>query len=202
MPPTDVMPQVVYVEVRRKRRWPWVLGVFALLGVICCGVCVAATAPIRKEYPSQIAAVPDQMAGLRMDDSGLVKLIVDEAEHRIRTEQGVDDAFAAAFADPRAADRKAIVFGATRLLWNPAGDLDKAIQGAGQSLSGITAFPAGRMGGDLKCANGKDDQGTAVVICAWVDHGSLGIGVFYGGRPMDNCANFLRALREAIIIRP
>jgi hypothetical protein len=202
MPPTEMMPQVIVVEVRRKRRWPWVLGIFALLSAICCGICAAVTGPIWKEYPSRIAVMPDQVGGLRRDDNGIVRLVALAAADRIRQEQGVDNGFADAFVDPNANDRNAYVFGGTLLVWDPAATMRQAIQDAGTSISDVTSLDAGSMGGELKCANGKDDKRKAIVICAWVDHGSVGIGVFYGGRSMLDSAAFLRALRAAIIIRP
>lgn len=203
VPPTDVMPQVIVVEMPpRKRRWPWVLGIFALLGVVCCGICAAVTGPIWKEYPSRIALLPQEVGGLKRDDNDIVRLIALAAADRIRVEQGIDDGFAGAFVDPKAKDRNAYVFGGTLLVWDPPGALNQAIQGAGSSITNVTAFDAGSMGGVLKCANGKDDKQKPIVVCAWVDHGSVGIGVFYGGRTMADSAAFLRALREAIIIRP
>jgi hypothetical protein len=196
------MPQVILVEVPRKRRWPWVLGIFAVLCLVCCGICGAVAAPVFKDYPSRIAVIPEQVGGLQRDDNDIVRLVALAAADRIRIEQGVDDGFAGAFNDPKGKQRPAYVFGGTLLIWDPAAALRQAIQGAGSSISDVTAFEAGRMGGQLKCANGKDDKQKPIVICAWVDHGSVGIGVFYGGRPMADSAAFLRALRETIIIRP
>lgn len=196
------MPQVIVVQVPRKRRWPWVLGILALLGIVCCGVCAAVTGPIWNEYPSRISAIPEQVGTLHRDDTDLTRLIAAAAADRIRIEQGIDDGFAGAFIDPKTKDQNAYAFGGTLLVWNPSDALNKAIQGAGSTITDVTAFDAGRMGGQLKCANGKDDKRKAIVICAWVDHGSVGIGVFYGGRTMAESAAFLRALREAIIIRP
>jgi hypothetical protein len=201
-PPTGLMPQVILVEVPRKRRWPWALGIFALLGVVCCGICAAVTGPIWKEYPSRIALIPERVGELQRDDSDLMRLVALAAADRIRIEQGVDDGFAGAFLDPKSKERNAYAFGGTLLVWDPADALRKAIQGAGSTITQVTTFDAGRMGGQLKCANGQDDKHKPIVICAWVDHGSVGIGVFYGGRSMPDCAAFMRALREAIIIRP
>lgn len=195
-------PQVIYVEVARKRRWPWVLGIFALLGILCCGICGAIVSPLLNEYPSKIAATPAEVGGLKRNDDGVVKLIAAEANYRIRASEYVDGSFVSAFADPASAERGVIAFGGTALIWDPEKTLKEAIQGAGEDLKNVTAFPPGKLGGHLKCGNGKDDQGKPVVMCAWIDHGSMGIGVFYGGRSKEDSANFMRALREAIIIRP
>jgi hypothetical protein len=202
MPSTGVMPQVIFVEVARKRRWPWVLGIFGLLGMICCGLCAFALIPVGEQYPSKIAPMPPEVAGLQRDNNGAVRLVALAAADRIRLEWNIDDAFADNYVDPKSGKRNVITFGATLLVWNPGGDLDNAIKNAGQSISSVQTFPAGRMGGHLKCANGKDDKGNPVVVCAWIDHGSMGMNLCYGQRPMPECARFLRELREAIIVRP
>jgi hypothetical protein len=146
--------------------------------------------------------MPEQVAGMKRDHNEVVRLIALAAADRIRLEQSIDDAFAENFVDPRSNQRNIITFGATLLVWDPAGDLDRTIKTAGRNLTEVTAFPAGRLGGHLKCANGKDDKGQPVVVCAWIDHGSMGISLCYGQRPMPECATFLRELREDIIIRP
>ncbi len=202
MPPTGVMPQVVFIEVPRKRRWPWVLGIFGLLCAICCGLCAFATVPVWEQYPSKLAKMPEEVAGLKRDPSDVVKVIALAAAERLRLEWNIDDAFADNYIDPKSAQRHIITFGATLLVWNPGGDLDAAIKREGQNLSDVQPFPAGRLGGYLKCANGKDDREKPVVLCAWTDHGSMGMSICYGHRPMPECADFLRQLRERILIRP
>jgi hypothetical protein len=194
-------PQVIFVEVPRKRRWPWVLGIFVLLMLLCCGICTAIVAPLFGEYPSGVGAMPAQVGGLQKDTNGLTRLIEGEAVFRIRTSDFVDDAFAGNYLDPASAQRNAIFFGGTGLIWDPPGTMKAVVQGAG-SLTEVTDFKPGPLGGQLKCANGTDDQGKAVVMCAWIDHGSLGVGLFYGGRAMPESAELTRLLRAAVIIRP
>ncbi|NUT31740.1 MAG: hypothetical protein HOV79_01570, partial [Hamadaea sp.] len=200
--PPQVVPQIIVVQVPRKRRWPWIVGVFALLGVVCCGLCTAVTAPLWGEYPSRIAATPASVAGLKRDDNGLVRLVAEEAKVRIRASEHVDDGFADHFVDPHASGRDVIVFGGTGLIWDPKGTLKAVIEGAGKDLTGVAAYPPGTLGGLLKCGDGKDDKNKPVVLCAWIDHGSMGVGVFYGKRSHQDSAAFLRAYREAVIIRP
>jgi hypothetical protein len=202
-PPTEPsIPQVIFVEVPRKRRWPWVLGIFALLTVLCCGLCGAIVSPLFAEYPSRIAAMPPQVGAFKRDDNGLVQLIAAEAAYHIRASEYVDGGFANRYEDPAHKERNVIVFGGTGLILDPEKTLKDTIQGAGQNILNVTPFPPGNLGGVLKCGDGKDDKGKPVVMCAWVDHGSMGIGVFYGSVSKQDSAGFMRALREAIIIRP
>lgn len=195
-------PQVIVVQVPRKRRWPWVLAAFTALTLLCCGACTAIVSPLFGEYPSRLQPTPDEVAGLRKDTNGIVKLIEAEAVFRLRASEHVDDAFAANYVDPKAPRRNVIVFGGTGLIWDPAKTLAAVIQGANPKLTNVTDFAPGPLGGELKCANGKDDQGKHVIYCAWIDHGSMGIGVFYGGRSMSDSAELLAQLRRQIILRP
>jgi hypothetical protein len=199
--PAPSGPQVIFVEVQRKRRWPWVLGIFGLLMVLCCGLCGVIVSPLLGEYPSSVAATPSEVDGLKRDDSTIVQLLSAEANFRLRASEYVDGSFANRFEDPKNKDRSVITFGGTGLIWDPPKTLDGAIKGQGGNLRNVKDFPPGKHGGLLKCGDGKDKD-KDVVMCAWIDHGSMGIGVFYGKRPMADDARFMRALREAVIIRP
>jgi hypothetical protein len=200
--PANSGPQVIFVEVPRKRRWPWVLGTLALMMMLCCGLCGVIISPLFGEYPSRIRQTPADVAGLQRDDNALVQLITAEANFRLRASEFVDESFVDVFKDPKSSDRGVVAFGGTGLIWDPEKTLADTIKGAGPNLWDVTPFPPGTMGGQLKCGDGKDNEGKAVVMCAWIDHGSMGIGVFYGKRSKQDSASFMRALREAVIIRP
>ena len=195
-------PQVIFVEVARKRRWPWVLGILGLLMLLCCGLCGAIVSPLFGEYPSSVATTPADVDGLKRDDNVIVQLVTAEANFHLRASPYVDGSFVERFEDPKSKDRGVIAFGGTGLIWDPEKTLADTIKGAGQNLRNVTSFPPGKWGGLLKCGDGKDNEGKDVVMCAWIDHGSMGIGVFYGKRSMQDSARFMRALREAVIIRP
>jgi hypothetical protein len=46
-----------------------------------------------------------------------------------------------------------------------------------------------------------DKHGELVTACGWTDHGSVGVGLFGGGRPMDDCAAKFREIRDAVLTR-
>ena len=52
-----------------------------------------------------------------------------------------------------------------------------------------------------RSAQSEDDEAQRVIVCAWVDHGSVGLGIYYGGWTMDEGATALRDLRAAIVRR-
>jgi hypothetical protein len=58
---------------------------------------------------------------------------------------------------------------------------------------------SGPLGGQERCGSGRLD-GRAVSVCAWADHGSLGVGLF-AGRSIEGSSPMLQDIRAAIIQR-
>jgi hypothetical protein len=199
-PVTSVMPgadHVIVIERPRRRRWPWILGSLAALSVMCCVAAVVVWTPIGREYPAYID-LGDDVAGLTRSDNPDYRLASAELEARMFREENVDDAVATVLTDAKG--RVVILVGATRLIWNPSGALDQAIRGvADRELRDLTAFPD--LGGHITCANTVDDKDQPLVVCAWIDHGSIGLGLYYGSWTMRDCAASLRDIREAIVRR-
>jgi hypothetical protein len=199
-----VVERVVFVERPRRRRWPWVLGTLAVLGLACCGIAAALTAPIRAQYPAHVV-IGKQVAGLVQDTGVGATVATNALRDQIRSNQHVDSAFAAAFNDPAAPGEHLVLFGATEFIWDPGGIMNGTIQSlSAQGMTNVTAYPAGPMGGVIRCADTVDSSfGTAqpIVLCAWIDHGSIGVGAFYGGRPMADCAAELREIRQVVLVR-
>ncbi len=197
---TLVEQQVIFVERPRRRRWPWVVGTLALLTLVCCGAAVALTAPIRAQHPATVT-IPDEVAGLRVVTGQDIDRETDRLELEIRQQFEVDEAFARVLEDPDAPERPVYLFGATRLILDPPGDLTKAMRDIANA-SEIRTYDPGELGGHLRCGNHIGEDGARAVACAWIDYGSIGVGLFPGGRPMDECAALLSAIRSAVLARP
>ncbi|GAA1643392.1 hypothetical protein GCM10009679_55550 [Saccharothrix algeriensis] len=198
----DPGPQVVYVERPRRRRWPWVLGVLTALSLACCGVLTAVTAPMREQWPVR-AEIGGKVAGLVRDDSAEVRAAANELIAKIHKDQDVRDAAVAKLDEPKGGARPVVLIVATRFILDPGGELDKALDGVGRTaLTDRRAYAAGARGGHVRCGNTKDTgSGEPVVACAWTDHGSLGIGLFYGRRSMDDSAALLRRIRDEVLVK-
>lgn len=201
-PEPEPQAQVVYVERPRRRRWPWVLGVLTALSLVCCGVLAAVTAPMREQWPVR-AEIRGTVAGLVRDDSAEMRNAANELVAKIHKEQDVRDAAVAKLDEPKNGRRPVVLIVATRFILDPGGELDKALDGVGRTaLTDRRAYAAGARGGHLRCGNTKDtDSGEPVVACAWIDHGSLGIGLFYGRRSMDDSAALLRRIRDDVLVK-
>jgi hypothetical protein len=193
MPGAD---HVIVIERPRRRRWPWILGSIAALSVLCCVAGLVVWTPIGREYPAYLE-VGDTVAGLTRSDNPDYRLASAELVAKMYREESVDDAVATVLTDAK--DRVVILIGATRLIWNPAGELDNAIRSVAGDLRDVTEYP--QLGGNLTCANTVDDKDQPLVVCAWMDHGSIGLGFYYGAWTMTDCATSLHDIRAAVVRR-
>jgi hypothetical protein len=192
-------PVVVYVERPRKRVWPWIFAGIGLLALAGCVGAIAVWTPISKEYPAHLE-LGDSAAGFeRVRDPEIDRTTAD-LELQMFRDYNVDDGVAAMLADPSSPQRRVILLAATKLIFDPGKALDEALRGVtDRTMRDITDYH--HLGPILKCANTEDDQTQAVIVCAWVDHGSIGLGIYYGGWTMDDAAVALRDLRVAIVRR-
>ncbi|HEY7222606.1 MAG TPA: hypothetical protein VH561_03180 [Micromonosporaceae bacterium] len=203
VPPTygsiDVEPVVVFVDRPRRRRWPWVVGTLAALALICCVGALVIWTPISREYPAHLE-LGDSAAGFdRVRDPDIDRASTDLEVEMFR-KYGVDDDVAAVLADHKASQRRLVLIAATKLILDPGKELDQAINGiTDRPVRNITDYH--RLGPILRCANTEDDQSQAVIVCAWADHGSIGLGIYYGSWTMDQAAAALRDLRDAVVRR-
>jgi hypothetical protein len=172
-----------------------------LLTVACCCGCPAYLAkPFWDAYPASVS-IPAQAAGLaRLDDSN-TRQTTRDLEGRVRSQYLlIEDVFAAVYAEPETGANPVTVFGATRFITDPGGDLKSDLPKLTRTtITGVRDLDSGPPDGSLRCGNSESD-GNAVVVCGWADHGSIGVGIF-AGRSIDTSAGLLRGLRAAIISR-
>lgn len=185
----------------RRRRWPWVLGTFVLITVLCCGCCLAWLRPYAEQYPAT-ATLPAQAAGLAKRDDATAAATTTTLEAMVRSRYWLaEDTFAAVYAEPGTGRRQVIIFGTTLLLLDPEKDLRiRFTEMTGEmNLTDIRTVDAGPAGGHQRCADGQRD-GEPVAVCGWADHGSIAIGIF-SERTVEESAELLRQLRAEIITR-
>jgi hypothetical protein len=187
----------VAVPVRRRRKWPWVL----LLSLACCCGCPAWLGrPLYEQYPSS-ASLPDRIDDLtRRDDSASERAAAAlkasmQAVHWV----GAENTFAGIYTDPNG--KNVTVFGTTGFHLSPDGDAQAEIDRLTDDydLEQVAAVETGVRGEARRCGVGADD-GDSVVVCTWVDYGSLGTGVFTRLDRQDSNA-LLNTLRDQIVTR-
>ncbi|MEW2146474.1 hypothetical protein AB0869_27045 [Micromonospora vinacea] len=184
----------VPVPVRRRRRWPWLL----LLTLACCCGCPAYYGfPISAQYPAR-AALPVQVddLSLRQDDSSTET--ARQLEGEVRKEHWLaEDTFAGVYATT--SGKRVTVFGGTGFRLSPESDAEGEISRLTEryALGAPESVDTGVRGRHERCAVGSAD-GSDVVVCTSVDHGSIATGVFTRLSVADS-ASLLATLRAQIV---
>lgn len=200
-PPPGWRPPPGYVVVvRRRRRWPWVLLALTLLSIACCcGLPAYLGKPIWDQYPAT-AALPDQVADLRLSDDAASS----EKTQRLKLEMRAahllaEDTFAGVYTTPEG--KEVIVFGVTGFRLDPETDVETEVTRLTPTygLREVRTVQTGRRGEHVRCGVGQDD-GESIVACTWADHGSLGTALFTR-LSVDDSARLLATLRSSILIR-
>ncbi|MFF5057164.1 hypothetical protein ACFY1S_28645 [Micromonospora sp. NPDC000663] len=184
----------VPVPVRRRRRWPWLL----LLTLACCCGCPAYYGfPISAQYPAR-AALPDQVEdlSLRQDDGSAAT--ARRLESEVRQEHWLaEDTFAGVYSTT--SGKRVTVFGGTGFRLSPEADAEAEISRLTEryALGTAETVDTGVRGRHERCAVGRAD-GSDVVVCTSVDHGSIATGVFTRLSVSDS-ADLLGTLRAQIV---
>ncbi|MEU8155454.1 hypothetical protein AB0B94_17470 [Micromonospora sp. NPDC048986] len=184
----------VPVPVRRRRRWPWLL----LLSLACCCGCPAYYGfPISAQYPAR-AALPVQVDDLSLRQDSRSTEAAQKLENEVRKEHWLaEDTFAGVYATT--SGKRVTVFGGTGFRLSPESDAEAEISRLTKryALAAPESVDTGVRGRHERCAVGNAD-GSAVVVCTSVDHGSIATGVFTRLSVADS-ADLLGTLRAQIV---
>ncbi|SCE97156.1 hypothetical protein GA0070607_3840 [Micromonospora coriariae] len=184
----------VPVPVRRRRRWPWLL----LLTLACCCGCPAYYGfPISAQYPAR-AALPDQVEDLSLRQDNRSAETARQLESEVRKEHWLaEDIFAGVYSTT--SGKRVTVFGGTGFRLSPESDAEAEISRLTDryALAAPETVDTGVRGRHERCAVGRAD-GSDVVVCTSVDHGSIATGVFTRLSVSDSAA-LLDRLRAQIV---
>lgn len=179
---------------RRRRRWPWLL----LLTLACCCGCPAYYGfPISAQYPAR-AALPVQVDDLSLRQDSRSTEAAQKLENEVRKEHWLaEETFAGVYATT--SGKRVTVFGGTGFRLSPESDAEAEISRLTDryALGAPESVDTGVRGRHERCAVGSAD-GSAVVVCTSVDHGSIATGVFTRLSVADS-ADLLGTLRAQIV---
>ncbi|GID93254.1 hypothetical protein ACFQFC_17195 [Amorphoplanes digitatis] len=185
---------------RRKRRWPRRLFLFTLVSLVCCcGVPGYLAWPAASQYPVT-ADLPASIADLDLREDGASRRAVERLTEELRGTSLVQgDVFAGIYADGKG--KKVTVFGTTGLRLTPQEDVEAEIAhlADGYRIKDIEPYDLGETGLHERCGVGRKG-GSAVVVCAWADHGSLGT-VMFTRRSVAESAELTGLVRSSVLVR-
>ncbi|GIJ20955.1 hypothetical protein [Micromonospora lutea] len=192
--PTDATDQRD-VRARRRRLVVVLLAVIAVVGVGALGTWAWR---IVQQKDAQITT-PDQVAGLRLDNSDRAVSTADYLRSGLAADIQLDSSFGAVYQDPADARRSVLIFGGTTLLWQPERDLESLFELMADetgAVTGLRGVSPGRLGGVMKCGS-TSGEGGDFAVCGWADHGSAVLAMF-PARSVDESAGLLRQIREGM----
>jgi hypothetical protein len=152
-----------------------------------------------QQYPAT-ATVPAEAAGMTLRNDRESTRTVRELEIEARTHNWLaEDTFAAVY--DGGPGWRVTLYGTTGFRLAPKSDLEAEISRLTDSLqlTDVQDVDAGPLGGYQSCGLGVDGRDD-FVLCAWADHGSLGVGTFSAGSLRDS-AEALQELRASIVAR-
>jgi hypothetical protein len=184
---------------RRRRRWGRRLALTSLLGVLCCcGLPFAYLQfPAARQYPVT-AVLPQSFADLRLRDDRAGRQAAERLAEQVRGPGGgTDGVFTGVYGDRRG--KRVTVYGVTGFRLDPGGDLQDQLDRLTDEfrLTDVQDFDLGEAGAHERCGTGRTG-GTAVVVCAWADHGSLAT-VLLTRRSVDDSAELVGRLRNEVL---
>jgi hypothetical protein len=185
----------------KRRKWPWVLLIMTILCVGCCGGCAAWVQPYFQQYPASATPTATVTGLTVVSDQTLTAEGNRLRGESVESEQFGEGRFTVVYADAGDRQRRVLLFGATRFIQNSGKDLDAALDrlGASVALANRREVDPGALRGEQRCGTGRF-RNAPVAVCAWADHGSIGIALFTG-RDVDASGLLLHQIRSAVISR-
>lgn len=172
----------------------------SLLTVLCCcGIPGYFAKPMWEQYPAN-AVLPTQLADLdlRQDPAS------SQAAAALQQDMGsahwlAEETFAGVYTDPNG--KRVTIFGVTGFRFTPERDVEAEMTRLTEKyeLTNVQSIETGVRGEHRRCGTGRDGR-TAVVVCSWADHGSLGSGVFTRLSVADS-DSLLTRIRASIVTR-
>lgn len=185
---------------RRGKGLKITLGILAALLLVCGVGCGVFLYPILSASGTTVTAPATLPGGLEKQTSDSMQKIADEMERDLRADVGDVKQVAAGIYSDGDETKLVVLVAATSTVVFPDDEVGNAFSGfnatgAGGGLGGQTSYPAGDLGGTVKCASGTEDD-LPMTLCAWADHGSVGIAIFIGRELKESSDLFLQIRTE------
>ncbi|MCX4385904.1 hypothetical protein OG777_03060 [Micromonospora peucetia] len=135
---------------------------------------------------------PETLAGRARSTEPTLKKAADDMVQELKSSVRGEAAVAGAFYGSADERNMVMVIAASTFVLNPTKELDDAVKGMskGLSVTGMTTIAPGPQGGVAKCGNGTS-AGVSLGVCAWADHGSVGIIVMFFSSAAASAAEFV-----------
>jgi hypothetical protein len=178
---------------RRSRAGLWTtLGVIGALLVACCVGGSIWAKPYFAEGSAKVSA-PTRVAGFDKVDDADLNAEADKLRADIKSKTGASSAVAGYWGPGGGKTKMFFALAVAKFLLRPDREIKSAfdeMSSGGLAVNDIHDYPTGPLGGLVQCGSGTAEK-VPVSVCAWADHGSLGIAGFYNRDVNDSAKLFL-----------
>ncbi|MEU9506688.1 hypothetical protein AB0D32_10455 [Micromonospora sp. NPDC048170] len=159
---------------------------------------VAAPSPEPSTAPQIRVVAPETLAGRAKSTEPTLRKAADDMVRELRSSVRGETGVAGAFYGSADERNMVMVIAASTFVLNPERELDDAIKGMSKDLAvkKMSTIAPGPQGGLAKCGDGESAS-VPLGVCAWADHGSLGIIVMFFSSAAASAAEFV-AIRGEI----
>lgn len=202
-PPGQESPATAPARRGRKALKALLVTVLALV-VICVGaagiVAIVLYGDYSVQYPARFGA-PARIGSLVHTSAPSLLQGERDVTAQLR-KSGMKQPFAAFYEDQSDPRHGVFVAGSTQRVLLPRFEVAGAfhtIEGDGIEIKDMQRIDAGKPGGTVQCGTATDAISDSV-ICAWADHGSIGV-IRLGNRTIKEAGDVVREIRGAAIVR-
>ncbi|MFF5175885.1 hypothetical protein ACFY3U_25125 [Micromonospora sp. NPDC000089] len=124
--------------------------------------------------------IPKTLAGRAKSTDPTLRKLADQTTRDMKSDVTNETGAVSAFYGSPARRNMVMMAGASGPVLSPEKELDDALKGLGATLAVKKTTPVspGPLGGVARCGDGKA-SGISLGVCAWADHGSVGVLVLY-----------------------
>jgi hypothetical protein len=148
-------------------------------------------------------STPQTVAGLQLSTNDQLKAAAEQMKTQMNQDvKNATSSIGAFYSDPSDPTKIVMIAGVTGTVADPNKELNDAFSSMGTGglpVSNIHDVDPGSLGGSAKCGEGST-QGQPLVVCAWADHGSLAMIVFFN-RDAASSEPLFRQIRGEILTR-
>ncbi len=145
-------------------------------------------------------STPDKVAGLVLSTDSDKVSAANQTRDSFKGEiPGYKDILGAFYDDPEDSTKLVLVVAATADVDDPSNQLDTIFNDPSATITNVHTVDVGTMSGQGECAN-AETGGNAAIVCAWADHGSVGV-VFFFSRTESEAESLFVQFRNAILTR-
>ncbi|SCG17663.1 hypothetical protein GA0070610_3983 [Micromonospora echinofusca] len=158
----------------------------------------AAPSPESSDPPQIRVVTPETLAGRPKSTEPTLRKAADDMVRELRASVRGETGVAGAFYGSADERNMVMVIAAASFVLNPERELDDTIKGISKNLAvtKMTTIAPGPQGGLAKCGDGES-AGVPLGVCAWADHGSVGMIVMFFSSAAASAAEFV-AIRGQI----